>query len=33
MFCFNEHGNYYSKGKCYVLMNEVIAIIKENVMF
>ena len=33
MLCFNVRGNYYNKGKCYALMNEVIVIIKENVMF
>jgi hypothetical protein len=31
MLCFNEGGNYYNKGKCYVLMNEVIVIIMETV--
>ena len=33
MLCFNERGNCYNKGKCYVLMNEVIVMIKETVMF
>jgi hypothetical protein len=32
MLCFNERGNCYNKGNCYVLMSEVIVIIKEHVM-